>query len=122
MVQNNLIPRAAALDVTVAQAQLAQARGGPRRSALRRLHPDAGTVRPSLSSPNPFCPTPPILTVTLPTPNPGLMVLRVGVQYPRIQAPGSNPRSRLARQPSARLAGGAGATQWRFPVEVRGNI
>ena len=82
--QNNLQLRAAAFDVAVAQAQFAQARGGrlPQvalSGTYTRSQEQAGQT---LSIPNPFGPTPPVITVMLPAPDPTVIVLRVGLQYP----------------------------------------
>jgi outer membrane protein TolC len=84
VVQNNLELRAAAFEVAVAGAQLAQARGG----RLPQVHLSASYARTqegpgqTLSFPNPFGPTPPVITITLPPPDPNISAARLAVQYP----------------------------------------
>lgn len=82
--QSNLHLRAASFDVAVAQAQLAQARSGrlPQvtvSGSYTRTQEQAGQV---LSFPNPFGTVPPVITATLPVPDPNLVVLRASLQYP----------------------------------------
>ncbi|HEU4798792.1 MAG TPA: hypothetical protein VFT63_07670, partial [bacterium] len=72
VMQNNLQLRAAALDVAVAEAQLAQARTGQLPQAAvsasdTRAQEQAGQT---ISFPNPFGPSPPVISFTLPPPNP----------------------------------------------------
>ncbi len=84
VVQNNLQLRAAGFEVAVAQAQLAQARGGqlPQVSlsgSYSRTQERSGQV---LSFPNPFGPTPPVITITLPSPDPNIYAARLAILYP----------------------------------------
>ncbi len=84
VVQNNLQLRAAAFEVAVAQAQLAQARGGqlPQVSlsgSYSRTQERSGQV---LSFLNPFGPTPPVITITLPSPDPNIYAARLAILYP----------------------------------------
>ncbi len=83
-VQRNLQLRAAAFDVAVAQAQLAQARSGKLPQAMFSGSYARSQERPgqTLSFANPFGPSPSVITVTLPSPDPNLLVLRLGLQYP----------------------------------------
>lgn len=82
--RDNLTLRAAAFDVAVAEAQLAQARA----ARNPRIALSASYVRTqeqpgqTLTFPNPFGPTPPVITVTLPPPDPNLLALRLSAQYP----------------------------------------
>ncbi len=82
-VQQNLALRAAALDVAVAEAQLAQARA----AAAPQLNLTASYTHlqqpgQTLSFPNPFGPTPPTITVQLPPPEPNVLLMRLSAQYP----------------------------------------
>lgn len=82
-VQQNLALRAAALDVAVAEAQLAQARA----AAAPQLNLAASYTRlqqpgQTLTFPNPFAPTPPTVTVQLPPPEPNVLLMRLSAQYP----------------------------------------
>jgi outer membrane protein TolC len=81
--QQNVGLQAAALDVAVAEAQLAQARAArsPQvglTAAYTSLHQPGQT----LSFPNPFAPEPPTVTVQLPAPEPNQVLLRLTAQYP----------------------------------------
>jgi len=84
VMQNNLQLRAAALDVAVAEAQLAQARAGRQpqvvvSGAYTRVQQQAGQT---ISFPNPFGPTPPVISFTLPAPDPNIYAARLALQYP----------------------------------------
>ncbi|MGH2435457.1 MAG: TolC family protein [bacterium] len=84
VMQNNLQLRAAALDVAVAEAQLAQARTGRLPQAnvsvsYTRAQEQSGQT---ISFPNPFGPTPPVISFTLPPPNPNIYTARLALQYP----------------------------------------
>ena len=84
VVQNNLQLRAAALDVSVAQAQLAQAQGarlpqvGVSGSYTRNQERPGQTV----SFANPFGPTPPVITIAFPSLDPNVYAARLGISYP----------------------------------------
>ncbi len=82
--QNNLQLRAAALEVAVAEAQLAQARGGglPQvalSGSYARTQERSGQT---ISFPNPFGPIPPTIAFTLPAPDPNLYAARLALQFP----------------------------------------
>jgi outer membrane protein TolC len=82
--RDNLTLRAAAFDVAVAEAQLAQARAARKpqialSASYVRTQEQPGQT---LTFPNPFGPTPPFITVTLPPPDPTLLALRLSAQYP----------------------------------------
>jgi outer membrane protein len=82
--QSNLQLRAAALDVAVAEAQLAQARAGrqPQVAAsgsYTRVQQQSGQT---ISFPNPFSPTPPVISFTLPAPDPNVYAARLALQFP----------------------------------------
>lgn len=82
--QQNVALRAAAVDVAVAEAQLAQARAA-RSPQLSLVGSYTYLQQPgqTLSFPNPFPPfTPPTLTVQLPAPEPNQVLLRLSAQYP----------------------------------------
>lgn len=84
VVQNNLQLRAAALDVTVAQAQLAQAQGGRLpQVGLSGLY-TRNQERPgqTISFANPFGPTPPVITIAFPSADPNVYAARLGISYP----------------------------------------
>jgi len=83
VMQNNLQLRAAALDVAVAEAQLAQARTGRRpqvavSASYTRAQEQAGQT---ISFPNPFGPSPPVISFTLPPP-PNIYAARLALQFP----------------------------------------
>jgi outer membrane protein TolC len=84
VMQNNLQLRAAALDVAVAEAQQAQARTGRRpqvavSASYTRAQEQAGQT---ISFPNPFGPSPPVISFTLPPPNPNIYAARLALQFP----------------------------------------
>lgn len=84
VMQNNLQLRAAALDVAVAEAQLAQARAGRQPQVVvsgsyTRAQQQSGQT---ISFPNPFGPSPPVITFTLPPPDPNIYAARLALQYP----------------------------------------
>lgn len=84
VLQNNLQLRAAALDVAVAEAQLAQARAGRQPQVVvsgsyTRAQQQSGQT---ISFPNPFGPSPPVISLTLPAPNPNIYAARLALQYP----------------------------------------
>ncbi len=81
--RDSLQLRAAALEVAVAQAQLAQARAGrgPQLTvtgSYTRIQERPGQ---QLTIPNPFG-DPPTVTITLPPPDPNVLAVRLGLQYP----------------------------------------
>jgi len=81
--RENLPLRAAALDVTAAEAQLAQARSGHRaRMEMSASYTRTQGPGQTISFANPFGPVPPTITVTLPSPGPDLAALSVRLQYP----------------------------------------
>ncbi|MFN3285351.1 MAG: TolC family protein [bacterium] len=81
--QQNLGLRAAALDVAVAEAQLAQARAAlSPQVALTGSYTYLQQPGQTLSFPNPFAPVPPTVTVQLPPPEPHVVLLRLSAQYP----------------------------------------
>ncbi|MDR7397712.1 MAG: TolC family protein [Armatimonadota bacterium] len=82
-VQQNVGLRAAALDVAVAEAQLAQARAAlsPQLS-LTGSYAYLQQPGQTLTFPNPFAPAPPTVTVHLPPPEPNVVLLRLSAQYP----------------------------------------
>jgi outer membrane protein TolC len=82
--QGNLQLRAAALEVAVAEAQLAQTRAGRRpqlglSGSYARTQAQAGQT---ISFPNPFGPTSPVIAITLPSPDPNIYAARLTLQYP----------------------------------------
>ena len=82
--QSNLQLRASALDVAVAEAQLAQARAGrqPQVAAsgsYTRVQQQAGQT---ISFANPFGPSPPVISFTLPPPDPNIYAARLALQFP----------------------------------------
>ncbi len=84
VLQSNLQLRAAALDVAVAEAQFAQARGGglPQvalSGSYARLQDRAGQT---ISFPNPFGPVPPTISITLPPPDSNVYAARLALQFP----------------------------------------
>jgi OMF family outer membrane factor len=84
VIQSNLQLRAAALDVAVTEAQLAQARAGrqPQVSiagSYTRVQEQSGQ---SISFPNPFGSSPPVISLTLPPSNPNIYAARLALQYP----------------------------------------
>jgi outer membrane protein TolC len=82
--QNNLQLRAAAFDVAIAQAQLAQARGGklPQLSLTGSYTTSQQRPGTATTIPNPFIPNGPPITFIVPGPEPVQVLLRVGLQYP----------------------------------------
>ncbi len=82
--QNNLQLRVAMLDVAVAEAQLAQARGAKNPQVSVSGSYTRSQERPgqTLTFPNPFGPTPPEITVTLTPPDPNMLAVRLGVEFP----------------------------------------
>ncbi len=81
--QQNVGLRAAALDVAVAEAQLAQARAARSfQLALTGSYTYLQQPGQTLSFPNPFAPAPPTLTVQLPPPEASQVLLRLSAQYP----------------------------------------
>ena len=82
--QNNLHLRVALLDVAVAEAQLAQARGAknPQVSVSGSYTRSQEQAGQTLTFPNPFGPTPPEITVTLTPPDPNMLAVRLGVEFP----------------------------------------
>lgn len=84
VMQNNLQLRAAAMDVAVAEAQLAQARAGRQPQVVAsgsytRVQQQPGQT---ISFPNPFGPTPPVISFTLPSPDPNIFAARLALQFP----------------------------------------
>lgn len=84
VLQSNLQLRAAALDVAVAEAQLAQARAGRRpqlgiSASVARVQEQPGQT---ISFPNPFAPSPPEISITLPPPDPNVLAARLALQLP----------------------------------------
>ncbi len=84
VVQNNLELRAAALDVAVARAQLAQAQGGrlPQLTLSGSYTRNQEQAGQTLSFPNPFGPTPPVISIVLPSADPNVYAARLGISYP----------------------------------------
>lgn len=84
VVQNNLQLRAAVLDVAVAQAQLAQAQGGrlPQLTLSGSYTRNQDQAGQTLSFPNPFGPTPPVISIALPSADPNVYAARLGISYP----------------------------------------
>ncbi|HEV8339014.1 MAG TPA: TolC family protein [bacterium] len=81
--QNNLQLRAAAFEVAVAEAQLAQARGARMpQVVVSGSYTRQGLPGQTLSFPNPFGPVPPVITFTIPPPDPNLLALRLALQFP----------------------------------------
>src|SRR3989304_4100562 len=82
--QNNLQLRVAMLDVAVAEAQLAQARGAknPQVSVSGSYTRSQEQAVQTLTFSNPFGPTPPEITVTLTPPDPNMLGVRLGVEFP----------------------------------------
>jgi outer membrane protein TolC len=80
--QNNLSLRAAAFEVAIAEAQLAQARGGRLPQLSLTGSYATGQQRPGSTTtiPNPFGPG--TITLTIPGPDPDQVLLRVGLLYP----------------------------------------
>lgn len=81
--RDSLQLRAAAFEVAVAQAQLAQARAGrgPQLTvtgSYTRIQERPGQ---QMTIPNPFG-DPPTVTITLPPPDPNVLAVRVALQYP----------------------------------------
>src|SRR3989304_8382737 len=96
--QNNLQLRVAMLDVAVAEAQLAQARGAknPQVSvsgSYTRSQEQAGQTP---TFPNPFGPTPPEVTVTGTPPDPPMLAVRLGGGVPLSTGGGGGASSELA--------------------------
>jgi len=82
--QNNLQVRAASFDVTIAQAQLAQARGARQPSmtvsgSYTQMQSIPGQI---ITIPNPFGPAPPTITFAFPGSDTNQVALRLGVQFP----------------------------------------
>ncbi|MGQ0548473.1 MAG: TolC family protein [Armatimonadota bacterium] len=84
VLQANLRLRAAAFDVAVAEAQLAQARGARLPQATVSASYTRFGDRPgqTLTIPNPFGPTPPVITFTLPPLDPNQFLARLTLQFP----------------------------------------
>jgi outer membrane protein len=81
--QQNLGLRAGALDVAIAEAQLAQARGAKSpQVSLQATYTYLQQPGQTLSFPNPFGPQPPTITVKLPPPEPNVLALRLLTQLP----------------------------------------
>ncbi|MDR5709678.1 MAG: TolC family protein [Armatimonadota bacterium] len=81
--ERNLQLRAAALDLAIAQAALAQARAARQpQLSLQGSYVHLQQPGTTLTFPNPFSPTPPQLTVTVPPPEPNQFSLRLLAQYP----------------------------------------
>ncbi len=81
--QQNLGLRAAALDVAVAEAQLAQARAAlSPQLAVTGSYTHLQQPGQTLTFPNPFAPVPPTVTVQLPPPEPNVVLVRLSAQYP----------------------------------------
>jgi outer membrane protein TolC len=84
VLQNNLRLRAAAFDVAIAEAQLAQARG----ARLPHVTVTGGYTRfgdragQPITIANPFGAVPPVITFTLPAPDPVQFAARLGLQFP----------------------------------------
>ncbi len=84
VLQANLRLRAAAFDVAVAEAQLAQARGAKLPQATVSASYTRFGDRPgqSLTIPNPFGAAPPVITFTLPPLDPNQFLARLTLQFP----------------------------------------
>jgi len=84
VLQNNLRLRAAAFDLAVAEAQLAQAHGARLPHATLSSTYTRFGDRPgqTLTIPNPFGAVPPVITFTLPPPDPDQFVARLTLQFP----------------------------------------
>ncbi len=84
VLQDNLRLRAAAFDVAVAEAQLAQARGAKSPQATVSASYTRFGDRPgqTLTIPNPFGATPPEITFTLPPLDPNQLLARLTLQFP----------------------------------------
>lgn len=84
VMQNNLQLRAASLDVAVAQAQLAQARAAkqPQVGVTASYTRTQQASPQTLTFPNPFGPSPPEISITLPAPHPNIYAARLALQYP----------------------------------------
>ncbi|MCS7173573.1 MAG: TolC family protein [Armatimonadetes bacterium] len=81
--ERNLQLRAAALDLALAQAALAQARAAQQpQVSLQGSYVYLQQPGTTLTFPNPFGPTPPQLTVTVPPPEPSQFLVRLLAQYP----------------------------------------
>lgn len=79
--QSNLSLRAAAFDVAIAQAQLAQARGArlPQVTATGSYATGQQVPGTTVTIPNPPGPS---ITIVVPGPSPDQILLRLGLQYP----------------------------------------
>ena len=84
VLQANLRLRAAAFDVAVAEAQLAQARGAKLPQATVSATYTRFGDRPgqTLTIPNPFGAAPPVITFTLPPLDPNQLLARLTLQFP----------------------------------------
>lgn len=81
--QQNLSLRTAALEVAIAEAQWAQARGAKSpQVGLQASYTYLQQPGQTLSFPNPFGPQPSTITVTLPPPEPNVLSLRLLTQLP----------------------------------------
>ncbi len=81
--ERNLQLRAAALELAIAQAALAQALAARQpQVSLQTSYLYLQQPGTTLTFPNPFGPTPPQLTVTIPPPEPNQVMLRLAAQYP----------------------------------------
>ena len=103
VLQNNLQLRVAAFEVSIAQAQLSQAQGGrlPQVSVSGSYTRAQEQLGQTFSFPNPFSPTPPTISVSLPAPDANIYTARLGIQYPlytggRIEAQVALARANLA--------------------------
>src|SRR3972149_5139602 len=106
--QNNLQLRVALLDVAVAEAQLAQARGAknPQVSVSGSYTRSQEQAGQTLTFPNPFGPTPPEITVTLTPPDPNMLAVRLGVEYPLYTGGGGGgPTAPAGGRPPGRGSG-----------------
>jgi outer membrane protein TolC len=84
VVQNNLELRAAGLDVAIAQAQLAQAEAGhlPQVNLSGSYARNQQQPGQTVSFPNPFNPTPPVIHITLPSVDPNVYAAGLIISYP----------------------------------------
>jgi outer membrane protein len=84
VLQANLRLRTAAFDVSVAEAQLAQARGArlPQATVSGSYTRFGDRAGQTLTIPNPFGAAPPAITFTLPAPDPNQLVARLSLQFP----------------------------------------
>lgn len=81
--RQNVGLQAAALDVAVAEAQLAQARAARApQVSLTGSYTYLQQPSQTLTFPNPFASSPPTLTLQLPPPDPHQVLLRLAAQYP----------------------------------------